>query len=243
MDGNPAWPNGYLNIRVPKPCVEFAFYSIKTIHLGFTAYKVLKTWYEDFYLKNSSCSHNLNKWLHCQIPFIVTSSPSCHKTQCNKYNWQYFLVTSEMYAWAFLKSFSSKAFHLQVIYYFLFAQIIQLLFFAISSILVCVSQYLQITTEVVYTETNLCIEIHGWTYCMCDNIHPWLLFWDHQLLESNMTCPHPITSCNLTRHGSGSCTYTTLQQTPIMPSIHVLTIKVGCYKFILTMNYGIQVRR
>jgi hypothetical protein len=35
-------------------------------------------------------------------------------------------------------------------------------------------------------------------------------------------------------------TITTLQQTP-MPSIHVLTIKVGCYKFIVTMNYGIQV--
>jgi hypothetical protein len=49
MDANPTWPNGYLNIRVPKPCVEFVFYSVKTIHLGFTAYKVLKTWYEDFY--------------------------------------------------------------------------------------------------------------------------------------------------------------------------------------------------
>lgn len=102
-----------------------------------------------FLKKNSSCSHNLNKWLHCQIRFIATSSPSCHKTQRNKYNLHYFPITSEVYAWAFFKSFSSKAFHLWVIYYVSFAQIIQLLFFAISSILVCVSQYLQITTEVV----------------------------------------------------------------------------------------------
>jgi len=46
--------------------------------------------------------------LHCQIPFIVTSSPSCHKSQHNKYNLHYFLLTSWMYAWAF---FFKKTFH------------------------------------------------------------------------------------------------------------------------------------
>jgi hypothetical protein len=33
--------------------------------------------------------------------------------------------------------------------------------------------------------------------CMTKFIHGYLMFWDHELLESNMTRPHPITSCNL----------------------------------------------